>query len=207
MPLFRKRGDPGREPDGSWHADPLGRFDFRLMVAPSMHAREWAENVRLGSEAHRDPLPPRFTMSWAESLDQMRMRTTQTMVRGRPKDRPKTLAEADDYFERKSGALRDLAAPNMPIERRPEWIEALCGAMTISGRDYLESFSANQTYIDGFEAIASQKSPAAHIAFFWDIDDFFRMPNFHDDLIFRGGQLLLEQIGLAERPFVGQRPG
>lgn len=201
MPLFRK--DPNALPDGSWIEDPLGRFDQRRLVAESMNIRKWGQHVMLAGEIYRDPLPPRFSLSWSESLDMMKMRAQSTVSRRKAKVRLKSLNLAGQYYEDKLGALLALVAPSFSADRRSEFDSMMASAMTMSGGGYLDSMSANEHHKDAFREVCNMGDPRAHLAWFWDIDDFFQLPNYHDDLLFRGGQQILHNIGLAQRDWVG----
>lgn len=207
MGLFGRGGqDENRTPKGNWHEDPLNRFDARLMVATGPRTREWGAHVRLGQDQFRDPLPPRFTLSWADDAEMMKYRTRSTLSGGKFKDRGKSLGAATGYYDDKVMALLQLAAPGLPAVRRQELDSELALAMTISGEDYLNAFMAAPAAQDAFKTVVETGDPRRHLAWFWDVDDWFQMPQFHDDLIFRGGQLILEKMGAQERAFVGVRP-
>ncbi len=202
MALFRK--DPNALPRGTWIEDPLGRFEHRLLVELSMHTRNWGQHVRLDGTVRRDPLPPRFLLSWAEDLDMMRYRTRTTVSRGKAKVGLKSLSSATQYYEDKVSCLFSVVAPNFPGDRRGEFDRMMASAMQMSGGDYLDDMGANAAHREAFGEICAKQDPKVHLAWFWDVDDYFQMPNFHDDLIFRGGQLILSNVGLSERAFLGQ---
>jgi hypothetical protein len=205
MPLFRKSsGGDQTSPSGSWYPDPFERFDARLMVSRSMSSADWSEHVRLGADGYLDPLPPDFTVSWADDIPMMQSRVRSTLISRAPRDQLKSLSKSTSYVGRKIDALLALAAPNFPATRRDEFEGMLAGAMTISGNEYLEQFSANRAFRDAFEILAKEQDPNKHVAWFWDIDLFFQAPHFHDDLIFRIGQLILRNMEASERPLVGR---
>jgi hypothetical protein len=201
MPLFRK--DPNALPRGSWIEDPLGRFDQRLLVEVSMHMRNWGEHVRLDGDIHRDPLPPHFSLSWSEQFDMMRMRAQSTVSRRKAKVRLKSMTLASQFYENKIAGLFAVIAPSFPADRGSEFESMIASAMQISGGDYLDGMGANASHREAFQEVCEMRDPRAHLAWFWDVDDYFQMPNFHDDLLFRGGQQIVQNIGLAERSWVG----
>jgi len=202
MALFRK--DPNALPRGNWIEDPLQRFDQRLLVEVSMRERDWGAHVRLGSAVHRDPLPPRFTLAWSEQFQAMRSRAHMTVSRSGPSTALKSMGSATAYYEDKVSCLFSVVAPSFPSDRRGEFDRMMASAMQMSGGDYLEELDANESHREAFDQVCEKRDPKANLAWFWDVDDYFQMPNFHDDLIFRGGQLILSNIGLSERAFLGQ---
>lgn len=202
MALFRK--DPNALPRGSWIEDPLQRFDQRLLVEVSMRERDWGQHVRLGGVVHRDPLPPKFTLAWSEQFKVMRSRAHMTVSRGKPSLALKSIGFATTYYEDKVPCLFSVVAPSFPASRRQEFDGMVAGAMQMSGHDYLVDMDANSAHRETFEEVCAKRDPRAHLAWFWDLDDYFQMPNFHDDLIFRIGQQILINMELSEHSWLGQ---
>jgi hypothetical protein len=173
-----------------WQPDLLERFQWRWWTGD-----EWTDQVNTQGTNYSDPLPPRWAdLNASDSLVQEVQRrwaapkTVEVMQNVR--------AEAEEYYRRKKRAMLALHGARLAAGAESVFDERMSGAIALAAFDNLQQLHAHTLNRDAVREAASRYfgSPIDLLGFLWSFDNFFRLPQTSDDMIFRSTPVLLKQM-------------